>query len=95
MASRQTQNLEPTSILAAIAELGIGGNGAFLDGEFHGGECRIFKLSFKDHASIAVRVPHHPSNDDDIIAIIQNEVRILQLLEAKSFHWSRDVAALA
>ncbi|KAL6701593.1 hypothetical protein J3F84DRAFT_12922 [Trichoderma pleuroticola] len=88
MASRQTQNIEPRNILAAVAELEVGGNGAFLDGEFNGGECRIFKISFKDQASIAVRVPHPTNNGDDIIAIVQTEVRILQMLEAKCFHWS-------
>ncbi|KAL7957692.1 hypothetical protein V8C34DRAFT_314695 [Trichoderma compactum] len=88
MASHPAQNLEPTSILAAIAELGVGGNGAFIDGEFNGGECRIFKLGFKDQASIAVRVPHHTNDGDDIIAMVQTEVRILQMLQAKGFHWS-------
>ncbi|OPB44569.1 hypothetical protein A0O28_0028880 [Trichoderma guizhouense] len=88
MASYPAQNLEPTNILAAVAELGVGGNGAFLDGEFNGGECRIFKLSFKDQASIAVRVPHQVDDQDDIIAAVQIEVHILQKLEEKGFHWS-------
>ncbi|KAL6837303.1 hypothetical protein V8C40DRAFT_260322 [Trichoderma camerunense] len=73
MASYPAQNLEPTNILAAVAELGVGGNGAFIDGEFNGGECRIFKLSFKDQASIAVRVPHQVDDQDDIIATVQIE----------------------
>ncbi|KAK0762902.1 hypothetical protein N5P37_004426 [Trichoderma harzianum] len=88
MASYPAQNLEPTNILAAVAELGVGGNGAFIDGEFNGGECRIFKLSFKDQASIVVRVPHQVDDQDDIIAIVEVEVRILQMLEAKGFQWS-------
>ncbi|KAL7786153.1 kinase-like domain-containing protein [Trichoderma afarasin] len=88
MASYPAQNLEPTNILAAVAELGVGGNGAFIDGEFNGGECRIFKISFKDHASIAVRVPHQVDDQDDIVATVQIEVHILQKLEEKGFHWS-------
>lgn len=88
MASYPAQNLEPTDILAAVAELGVGGNGAFIDGEFNGGECRVFKISFNDQTSIAVRVPHHTNNDDDIIAMLQIEVHILRMLEAKGFHWS-------
>ncbi|EHK21060.1 uncharacterized protein TRIVIDRAFT_202272 [Trichoderma virens Gv29-8] len=89
MASHHTQNLEPRSILAAVTELGVGGNGAFLDGEFNGGECCVFKLSFEDKASIAVRVSH-PTDDsrDDIIATVQTEVRLLQTLESKGFRWS-------
>ncbi|KAK4064393.1 hypothetical protein Trihar35433_7910 [Trichoderma harzianum] len=87
MASHPAQNLEPTSILAAVAELGVGGNGAFIDGEFNGGECRIFKISFKDQASIAVRVPHQVDDQDDIIATVQIEVSILQMLQEKGFQW--------
>ncbi|KAF3063253.1 hypothetical protein CFAM422_010197 [Trichoderma lentiforme] len=88
MASHPAQNLEPTSILAAVAELGVGGNGAFIDGEFNGGECRIFKISFNGQTSIAVRVPHQVDDQDDIIAIVQTEVRILQKLDEKGFRWS-------
>ncbi|KAL6794110.1 hypothetical protein J3E68DRAFT_450769 [Trichoderma sp. SZMC 28012] len=88
MASYPAQNLEPTSILAAVAELGVGGNGAFIDGEFNGGECRIFKISFNNQTSIAVRVPHQVDDQDDIIAMVQIEVRILQKLEEKGFCWS-------
>ncbi|KKP06141.1 hypothetical protein THAR02_01744 [Trichoderma harzianum] len=88
MASHPAQNLEPTSILAAVAELGVGGNGAFIDGELNGGQCRIFKISCNDQTSIAVRVPHHTNDDDDIITMRQIEVRILQMLEANGFQWS-------
>lgn len=89
MTSHHTQNLEPRSILDAVAELGVSGNGAVLDGEFNGGECCVFKLSFKDKASIAVRVSH-PTDDsrDDIIATVQTEVRLLQTLGSRDFHWS-------
>ncbi|KND86390.1 hypothetical protein TOPH_08994 [Tolypocladium ophioglossoides CBS 100239] len=90
MASNETQNLELKNILAAVSQLKIGGNSPFFDGEFNGGECRVFKLSFEDQASVAVRV-RHPTDDsshDDTIAIVQTEFRILQTLEAKGFHWA-------
>ena len=66
------------------------GNCPFLDGEFHGGECRVFKLSFKDEASVAVRVLH-PNDDishDNTLATVQIEVRVLKELEAKGFPWA-------
>lgn len=90
MASHETQNLELKNILAAVSQLKIGGNAPFFDGEFSGGECRVFKLSFKDQASVAIRVPHPTENSsyDDTIAIVQAEVRILQTLEAKGFFWA-------
>ncbi|GAB0138832.1 hypothetical protein EsDP_00007054 [Epichloe bromicola] len=90
MASHETQNLELKNILAAVSQLNIGGNAPFFDGEFNGGECRVFKLSFKDQASIAIRVRHPTENSsyDDTIAIVQTEVRILQTLEAKGFFWA-------
>jgi hypothetical protein len=90
MDSQEITNLEPKNILAAVSQLGIGGKFPFFDGEFHGGECRVFKLSFKDEASVAVRVPHatNESNHDDTIAIVQMEVRILETLEAKGFLWA-------
>ena len=90
MASQKAPNLEPKSILAAVSQTGIGGNFPVLDGGFSGGECRVFNLSFKDEASVAVRMPHatDTSNPDDTIATLQNEVRILQKLEAKGFLWA-------
>ncbi|KAH8745786.1 kinase-like domain-containing protein [Diaporthe sp. PMI_573] len=90
MASRETPNLEPKNILAAVVQLGIGGNVPSVDAEFDGGECRVFKLSFKDEASLAVRVLHptDDSNHDNTIATVQTEVRILQTLEEKGFRWA-------
>ena len=64
MASQETPSLEPEGILVAVSQLGIGGNLAFLDGEFSGGEYRVFKLSFKDEASMAGRVPHPTDNSN-------------------------------
>ncbi|KAG9249728.1 kinase-like domain-containing protein [Emericellopsis atlantica] len=90
MASQAIPNIDPKHIFAAVSELGIVGNCPFLDGEYHGGECRVFKLSFKDEASVAVRVPH-PNDDsshDNTIATVQIEVRILEELKAKGFPWA-------
>lgn len=90
MAAHEAPNLEPQNILAAVAQLGIGGNSPFLDGEFAGGECRIFRLSFEDEASVAVRVPHamHDSSPEGTIAMLQTEVCILQTLESMDFRWA-------
>ncbi|KAI1733646.1 kinase-like domain-containing protein [Xylaria scruposa] len=90
MASHETPNLEPDNILAAVVQLGIGGNVPSVVAEFNGGECRVFKIRFKDEASLAVRVLH-PTDDcnhDNTIAAIQTEVRILQTLEEKGFRWA-------
>ncbi|GAO19841.1 hypothetical protein UVI_02062970 [Ustilaginoidea virens] len=90
MASQRKFNFEPQNIFAAVSQLGMFGNCPFLDGEFHGGECRVFKLSFKDEASVAVRVLH-PNDDishDNTLATVQIEVRVLKELEAKGFPWA-------
>ncbi|TFB06017.1 hypothetical protein CCMA1212_001423 [Trichoderma ghanense] len=81
---------ELSNIAAAVSELNLGGNEPFLDGEFSGGECRIFKLSFADHASVAVRVRHasHDISHDNHIAMVQDEVQIPQKLEERGFPWA-------
>ena len=79
MASQENPSFEPKNIFAAVSQIGIAGKSPFLDGEFHGGECRVFKLCFEDVDSMAVRVLH-PNDDqgheDITIATVQIEVRI-------------------
>jgi hypothetical protein len=87
-----SSDLEPKNVFAAVSQLGIGGNDPFLDGEFAGGECRIFKLSFRDEAdSLAVRIPHldpDSNGHESTIATAQGEVRIYQILKEKGFPWA-------
>ncbi|KAL7804895.1 kinase-like domain-containing protein [Trichoderma aethiopicum] len=88
--AHEAGNLQVRNIAAAVTELGLGGSSPFLDGEFSGGECRIFKLSFADHASVAVRVRHasHDTNHENHIAMVEDEVETLQQLQAKGFAWA-------
>lgn len=90
MASDENAGLEPKNILVAVSQIGIVGHCPFLAGELCGGECRVFKLSFGNEASVAVRVPHPDDNNshDNTIATLQTEVNILKTLEAKGFLWA-------
>ncbi|OAA39332.1 Protein kinase-like domain protein [Beauveria brongniartii RCEF 3172] len=89
MDQQAAQNLEPAAICAALSDLHLGGSDPFVDGEFQGGECRIFKISFKDRSSLSVRVNHplHLSQQD-VIANVDMDTRIFRTLEEKGFPWS-------
>ncbi|KAI0388554.1 hypothetical protein F5Y17DRAFT_196022 [Xylariaceae sp. FL0594] len=90
MASSDCLDFEPRNIFAALSELGLIGESPLLDGKFRGGQCRIFKLSFRDKESLAVRVPLYMSvrNQSKKIHVVKMEVEILQMLEAKGFRWA-------
>lgn len=90
MASQEIPNFTPNNIFAAVSQLGIVGKCPSLDADFHGGECRVFKLSFEDKASVAVRVPHpNPEiSQNSMIATVQIEAGILKSLEEKGFPWT-------
>jgi hypothetical protein len=91
MASNERQTFKVENIFTALSRLGISGEAPYLDGEFRGGQCRVFKVSFQDAASLAVRVPLYMDNaggPDAKIEALQMELRNLQALEAKSFPWS-------
>ncbi|KAI0397970.1 hypothetical protein F5Y17DRAFT_475786 [Xylariaceae sp. FL0594] len=91
MASTDKPDLEPQKIFATISHVGLGGRAPVLDAEFHGGQCRVFKVSFGDgqeDEDLAVRVPVVDNNQPDIIPMVQMEVEMLQLLEAKGFGWA-------
>ncbi|TQV94670.1 Protein kinase-like protein [Cordyceps javanica] len=89
MAPHRAQNLNPEAICAAVSALQLGSSDPFVDGEFRGGECRIFKVSFKEDLSLSVRV-NHPADGDqqDIIDHVNMETRFFRSLEAKAFPWS-------
>ncbi|KAI0440989.1 hypothetical protein F4803DRAFT_444085 [Xylaria telfairii] len=90
MASSDCLDFEPRKIFAAISQLGLGGEAPALDEEFRGGQCHIFKLSFRDKESLAVRVPLYMSvrSQCEKIPVVKMEVEILQMLEAKGFRWA-------
>ncbi|KAJ5394741.1 hypothetical protein N7509_006528 [Penicillium cosmopolitanum] len=57
---------------------------------FDGGQCRVFKVTFADGESWAVRVPlfvHHASQDT-VIQLLESEAHILEELEFKGFSWA-------
>ena len=89
MILQKAPNFNSESILAAVSELGIGSFPS-LDGKFSGDECHVFKISFRDEASVAVRVPHAAGDisHDDMIASTRIEMHVLQRLEAKGFPWA-------
>jgi hypothetical protein len=94
MTSNKTPCLDNESILAAVLQLGVGGAALSLDGEFRGGQCHVYKLSFlrglasQDRESLAVRVPLYMSGSDEIISVLKTEWQTLQILRAKGFAWS-------
>ncbi|KAF2971908.1 hypothetical protein GQX73_g1760 [Xylaria multiplex] len=90
MASCDYLDFEPRNIFAAVFQLGLGGELPVLEDEFRGGQCRIFKLNFRDKESLAVRVPVYMSvcSQSEKIPVVKLEVEILQTLEAKGFRWA-------
>jgi hypothetical protein len=88
--AHEAETLEASNIVAAVSELNLCGKAPYLDGEFSGGECRIFKVSFEDRPSVAVRVRHasHEISHDNHIAMVEDEVQTLQTLEERSFAWA-------
>ncbi len=83
-------NFEANKLFAAITQLGINGAEPILDGEFRGGQCHIFKVSFKNEPSVAVRVPLYmdAGSPDAKIAALQAELRNHETLKAKGFRWA-------
>lgn len=82
--------LEQTAIFSALANLGVGGMAPSLGEVCCGGQCRVYKVSFEDSPSLAVRVPINAStaNLDETITILDSEWKVLRLLEAKGFRWA-------
>ncbi|KAK5651099.1 hypothetical protein OQA88_13281 [Cercophora sp. LCS_1] len=94
MDPQQRQFFKSENILAAISALGINSEGFFLDSEFRGGQCHIFKLSPPadagvDTETLAMRVPAYmdPGCRDAKIDL-RTELRTLQTLQEKGFPWA-------
>ena len=86
----KAENFRPQHLLAALSQIGINSHSLIIDGQFQGGQCRIFKLSFDDHASISIRTPHlvDEADQEDMIATMQMEIHTFEKLEARGFCWS-------
>jgi hypothetical protein len=95
MTSTSPLTLDPSAIFAALSTLGLGGASPSLDAVFSGGEHHTYKLTFRDHESLAVRVPIYTgivgsisSTPEDVIDTVRHEERILRTLEDAGFPWS-------
>ncbi len=95
MDAQQGQFFKSENVLAAISALGINSEGFFLDGEFRGGQCHIFKLSQPANAggdteTLAMRVPVYMDRGcrDAKIDVLSTELRTLQTLQEKGFPWA-------
>lgn len=91
MASNKRQAFKAENIFAALFHLGISGEAPCLDGEFRGGQCHVFRVNFRDAASLAVRVPLYMDNAGGSgakVEALQAELRNLHALEVKGFPWS-------
>jgi Ser/Thr protein kinase RdoA (MazF antagonist) len=87
----ERQAFKANKIFDALSQLDISGGPPCLDSEFRGGQCHIFKVSFQDAASFAVRVPLYMGNAGGLDAkteALQTEMQNLQVLETKGFPWS-------
>ncbi|CEJ90163.1 hypothetical protein VHEMI05964 [[Torrubiella] hemipterigena] len=63
MTSCNEQNLSLEAIYEAFANLGVGSNEPLSVEEFQGANSHIFKVSFKDHPSLSVRIGHLSQSD--------------------------------
>ncbi|KAK8150251.1 hypothetical protein G3M48_003317 [Beauveria asiatica] len=86
----QQQSLYENNIPIAISQLRSDKQIPTLRQYFDGGQCRVFKVTFTDGESWAVRVPlfvHHASQDT-LIQLLESEARILEELELTGFSWA-------
>jgi aminoglycoside phosphotransferase (APT) family kinase protein len=83
-----------SKILAAVLQLGLGGETLSLDAEFRGGQCRVYKLSFLEDSrsdtrtTLAVRIPLYMSRNIETIDVLKTEWKVLETLQSKGFSWS-------
>jgi hypothetical protein len=87
--------LDPQALFAAVSALGLGEPYPSLDYVFSGGQHYVYKVSFLDHESLAVRVPIYTgiagsisSTPKDVIDTVRHEERTLRTLEDAGFPWS-------
>jgi aminoglycoside phosphotransferase (APT) family kinase protein len=95
MTSTSPPTIDPSALFAAVSALGIGGTAPSVDAVFSGGEHHTYKLTFKNHESLAVRVPLYTgivgsisSTPEDVIDTVRHEMRTLEMLEEKGFKWA-------
>ena len=90
---QQRQFFTQENLLAAISALGIDPEGFFLDSQFRGGQCHIFKLSRPVNArgdleNLAVRAPVYMEGCDAKVCDLRKELDTLQTLKEKRFPWA-------
>ena len=93
MDPQQRQFFTLENLLAAVSALGIDPEGFFLDSEFRGGQCHIFKLSRLVNArgdleDLAVRAPVYMEGHDAKVWGLRKELDTLQTLGEKGFPWA-------
>lgn len=84
-------SFKPENITLAIPQLRKDGRVPVFDNKtFHGGQCCVYKVTFCDGESWAVRVPLFIRNtsQESVTRVLADEVRVLQELEAKGFAWA-------
>ncbi|KAI9695935.1 MAG: hypothetical protein M1820_008347 [Bogoriella megaspora] len=84
------QGFKGENLLAAVSQ-GLDGETPYFNGEHRGGQCHVFKLSFKSRkSSLAVRVPLYMPvcSPDEKIDALRMEMQSLQTLETKGFQWA-------
>ncbi|KAF4881025.1 hypothetical protein CGCFRS4_v015968 [Colletotrichum fructicola] len=94
MLPKDEPRLDEESILTAVRQLNLRGTFLSVDGQFRGGQCSVYKLSFlpqgdtQDRKSIAVRVPLHMTDRDGIVSALRTEWQTLSKLKQQDFRWS-------
>lgn len=86
----QQQTFYKNNIPIAISQLRSDKQIPTLSQYFDGGQCRVFKVTFTDSESWAVRVPLFVchASQDAVIQLLESEARILQELESTGFSWA-------
>ncbi|KAL2812410.1 kinase-like domain-containing protein [Aspergillus granulosus] len=86
----QQQSFYENNIPIAISHLRNDRQIPTLHQYFDGGQCRVFKVTFTDGESWAIRVPlfvRHASQNI-VIQLLESEAQVLQELELKGFSWA-------
>ncbi|KAJ0423275.1 kinase-like domain-containing protein [Aspergillus carlsbadensis] len=86
----QPRSFYETTVPLAVSQLRTDRQIPTLCQHFDGGQCRVFKVTFADGESWAVRVPlfvRH-ATQDTIIQLPESEARLLEELELKGLSWA-------
>lgn len=86
----QQQSFYESNIPIAKSHLRNDGQIPTMHQYFDGGQCRVFRVTFMDGESRAIRVPLFVRHDsqDIVIQLLESEARILQEFELKGFSWA-------